>query len=53
LEADQNEIEIDLTAAPDAPIGQFDDISATASTKYAGQDLSVDSANTSLEVKAP
>ena len=53
LEAEQNEIEIELTAAADAPVGTFDDIAVSAATKYAGVDLSVDSPNVSLEVKAP
>jgi len=53
LESAQNELEIDLTTAADAPVGKFDDIAVTATTKYTGVDLSVDSPNVSLEVKAP
>ena len=53
LEAEQAELEIELTTAADAPIGTFEDIAVTATTKYTGQDLSVDSPNTALEVKAP
>ncbi len=53
LEAEQAELEVELTTAADAPVGKFDDIAVTATTKYAGQDLAVDSPHVSLEVKAP
>ena len=47
------EMEFELSAAADAAQGVFAELAVTATTKYAGVDLSVDSANVNLEVKAP
>ena len=53
LTADQNELEIELAAAADAMIGKFAELAVTATTKYSGQDISVESPIATLEVKAP
>jgi hypothetical protein len=53
LAADQNEVEIDVTAAADAPPVKFDQLVAIASGKYAGVDITVESPAVALEVKAP
>lgn len=50
---EQTEIEVELTAAADAPVVKFDKLAVAATTKYAGQDIAVDSPNVALEVKAP
>jgi len=53
LAADQNEVEVELTAAADAAIAKFDQLIAVASCKYAGTDITIESPAASLEVKAP
>jgi hypothetical protein len=53
LAADQSEVEIELSAAADAAPVKFDQLVAVATGKYAGVDLTVESAAASLEVKAP
>ena len=53
LAADQNEIEVELSAAADAKPVKFEQLVAVATGKYAGADLSVESAAVALEVKAP
>jgi hypothetical protein len=53
LAADQNEIEIELTAAADAAVAKFDQLVAVVTSKYAGVDITVESAPVALEVKAP
>ncbi len=53
LAADQNEIEIELTAAADAAVAKFDQLIAVATSKYAGVDITVESVPVALEVKAP
>jgi hypothetical protein len=50
---DQHEMEVELTAAADAPVAKFEQLAVSATTKYAGQDIAVDSPNVALEVKAP
>jgi hypothetical protein len=52
LNADQSEMEVELAAAADAAQGNFAELAVTATTKYGGVDLSVDSPNVNLEVKA-
>jgi hypothetical protein len=53
VNSDQSEVEVELAAAADAAVGNFAELAVTATTKYAGLDLSVDSPNVNLEVKAP
>lgn len=53
LNPDQNEIEIDVTAAADAAPVKFEQLVAVATTKYAGSDITVESPAAVLEVKAP
>jgi hypothetical protein len=53
LTAEQNEIEIDITAAADAAPVKFETLVAVATTKYAGTDITVESPAAVLEVKAP
>jgi hypothetical protein len=53
LAADQNEIEIELSAAADAAVVKFEQLAVTAASKYAGTDISVESPAAVLEVKAP
>jgi hypothetical protein len=53
LAADQNEVEIELTAAADAAATKFEQFVAVATSKYAGTDISVESPAAVLEVKAP
>ena len=53
VNSDQSEVEVELAAAADAAPGNFAELAVTATTKYAGMDLSVDSPNVNLEVKAP
>jgi len=53
LAADQNEIDIELSAAADAAPVKFEQLVAVATSKYAGVDLTVESPAVSLEVKAP
>lgn len=53
LAADQNEIEVELSAAADAALMKFDQLIAIATSKYAGADLTVESSAVALEVKAP
>ncbi|MCE9526829.1 MAG: PPC domain-containing protein [Planctomycetales bacterium] len=48
---DQNEMEIELSAAADAAKGNFTELAVTASTKYAGQDVTIDSPNVAIETK--
>lgn len=50
---DQNEMEIELSAAADAAQGAFAELAVTATTKYTAVDIAVDSPNVALEVKAP
>jgi hypothetical protein len=52
VNADQSEMEVELAAAADAAQGNFAELAVTATTKYGGVDLSVDSPNVNLEVKA-
>ena len=53
LAADQNEIEVELSAAADAAVVKFEQLAVTATSKYAGADISVESPAAVLEVKAP
>lgn len=53
LAADQGEVEVELTAAADAPAVKFEQLIAVASGKYAGVDITVESPAAVLEVKAP
>lgn len=53
VSSDQSEVEFELAAAADAAKGAFGELAVTATTKYAGVDISVDSPNVTLEVKAP
>ena len=53
LAADQNEIEVELSAAADAAVVKFEQLAVTATSKYAGTDISVESPAAVLEVKAP
>ena len=53
LAADQTEVEIELSAAADAPAGKFAELAVVATSKYAGQDIAVDSPAVTLEVKSP
>lgn len=48
---DQNEMEIELSAAADAAKGNFTELAVTAITKYAGQDVTIDSPNVAIETK--
>jgi Bacterial pre-peptidase C-terminal domain len=48
---DQNEMEIELTAAADAAKGNFTELAVTAVTKYASQDVTIDSPNVTIETK--
>ena len=48
---DQNEMEIELTAAADAAKGNFTELAVTATTKYAAQDVTIDSPNVAIETK--
>jgi hypothetical protein len=53
LAADQNEVEVELTAAADAPAMNFAGLVAAAASKYAGVDIAAESPAVALEVKAP
>jgi hypothetical protein len=53
LAADQNEIEVELSAAADAAPVKFEQLVAVATGKYAGVDITVEGAAVALEVKAP
>ena len=53
LAADQNEVEIELTAAADAAPVKFEQLVAVATSKYAGTDITVESPAVTLEVKTP
>ncbi|MCI0359882.1 MAG: pre-peptidase C-terminal domain-containing protein [Planctomycetaceae bacterium] len=53
LAADQNEVEVELSAAADAAPVKFDQLIAVATSKYVGTDLTVESPAVALEVKAP
>jgi len=53
LAADQNEIEIELSATADAATAKFDQLIAVATSKYADADITALSPAASLEVKAP
>lgn len=53
IPADKDDLEIELSALPDAKEGKFDELIVTAATKFQGQDLSVDSPAGSLEIKKP
>jgi hypothetical protein len=48
-----NELEVELAAAADAAQGVFAELAVTVTTKFAGTDISADSPNVNLEVKAP
>jgi len=52
LNADQSEVDVELAAAADAAQGNFAELAVTATTKYGGVDVTVDSPNVNLEVKA-
>ncbi len=51
--ADQDSVEIELTAAADAPVGKFDDVTLHATTKFFGQDVAMDVKPAAIEVIAP
>jgi hypothetical protein len=51
IPADQTFVDVDLTAAADAPAGKIEDLAVVATTKFQGQDLTVDSAPIAAEVK--
>lgn len=53
IAADQNEIEIELTAAADAQAVKFEQLTAQAVTKFHGADVTVDSNPATIEVKSP
>jgi hypothetical protein len=53
LTADQNEVEVELTAAADAAAMNFAGLVATAASKYAGVDIAAESPAVALEVKVP
>lgn len=48
---DQSFVDVDLTAAADAPAGKIEDLIAQGATKFQGQDVIVESAPISAEVK--
>ena len=48
---DKNELEVPLQAAPDAPHGIFDNLVAVASTQVKGQEITVESSPTQVEIK--
>ena len=48
---DQSSVDIELTAAADAPAGKIEDLVVTGSTKFQGQDITVESGPISAEVK--
>jgi len=51
IAADQSFVDIELTAAADAPAGKIEDLVVTGSTKFQGQDITVESGPISAEVK--
>ena len=51
IPADQTFGDVDLTAAADAPAGKIEDLAVVATTKFQGQDLTIDSAPIAAEVK--
>jgi hypothetical protein len=53
LAADQNEVEVELSAAADAAAVKYDQLVAIATSKYAGVDITVEGPAATLEVKAP
>jgi hypothetical protein len=53
LAADQNEVEVELSAAADAAVVKFEQLVAVATTKYGATDITVESPAAVLEVKAP
>jgi hypothetical protein len=53
LAADQNEVEVELSAAADAAVVKFEQLVAIATTKYGATDITVESPAAVLEVKAP
>ena len=53
LTAEQNEMEVELTAAADAKVGTYADLTVDAVSKYAGTAISAKSDKVTLEVKAP
>ncbi len=53
LTAEQNDVEVELTAAADAAAISYPELTLEVATKYAAQDLVVDSAVATLEVKRP
>lgn len=53
LSPEQTEVEVELSAAADAAPVKFEKLVAVATSKYAGTDISVESAAATLEVKAP
>lgn len=53
LAADQNEVEVEISAAADAAVVKFEQLVVTAASKYAGTDISAESPAAVLEVKAP
>lgn len=53
LAADQNDVEIELTAAADAAPVMFKELVAVATSTAAGQNVTGESAATTLEVKKP
>lgn len=53
IPAEQDELDVDLTAAPDAAAVKFEQLNLEASTKYAGQDVRATSGLATLEVTRP
>lgn len=53
LAPDQNEVEVELSAAADAAPVKFEQLVAVATSKYAGADITVEGQAVALEVKAP
>jgi hypothetical protein len=53
IAADQDAVEIELSAAGDAPVGKFDDSTLRATTKFFGQDVALEVKSAPIEVVAP
>ncbi|HND54647.1 MAG TPA: PPC domain-containing protein, partial [Pirellulaceae bacterium] len=51
IPADQTAAEVELVAAADAPAGAINDLTVTATTKFQGADVTVDSGPLAAEVK--
>jgi hypothetical protein len=50
---DKNEIEVELSAAADAAIAVFEELTIQAKSTFAGKDVTIASAATKIEVKQP